>query len=160
MKTRLLGLAVVLVAMAFIINALALTSADITGTTLSASIVNSSAALIAIDEGPSQDNDISFTDGTNASISIPGIQANSAYAFGQAFMVKNNSADDLYIDVIVTGGSGATLTLVSSPADTDLLNMPVTAGNSITFTMSVSAGNIATPNSTPFQIEVKADKAP
>lgn len=168
MKTRLLGLAVVLVALAVIVNALALESATINGTSLSANIVSSDSALIAIVGGAPQDSDIAFDGtGTTASISLEhGIQANSTYVFGHAFGIKNNSDDNVRVTVAVADGSGATLTL--TPVDGtgatlnsgSLTNIPLSANSTpVYFKLTASTGAVSA-NATGYSITVTATKAP
>ncbi|HYF94731.1 MAG TPA: hypothetical protein VD969_21160 [Symbiobacteriaceae bacterium] len=136
MKSRLLGLAVVLVALAVIINALALQQADITST-FTVSVVGSGSALIAIaaDTDGAQDGDIGVDDTTSgyAMLTVDtGLQPGSTYVFEKAFEIVNNSGDTVDItlpaDVYHPQQSGYTAKVSFAVASGDSLSDVVPTG--------------------------------
>lgn len=120
MKVRLLGLAVVLVALAVIVNALAISSADVTNK-VTVSVVGSKDALLAFDTTGADDQDlaVSGTSGGQMTITIDdGIQRNSNYTFSPAFKITNNSDYplNLTIDDVVSNGVTVSASAVSTTA--------------------------------------------
>lgn len=104
MKTRILGLAVVIVAMAVIVNALALSSASISGTTMSIDIVNSGSALVGIGAPASPDSDLTITDNGKLSLTVEhGVQASATYLFDQALQLTNRSDDAIDLTWSMSG---------------------------------------------------------
>lgn len=97
MKNRLLGLAVVIVALAGIINALALKSADITNK-VAITVAGNATSLIGITTAGAgtQDPDVSISDTNNQAVLTlaKGLQAGSKYEFDAAFAIVNRSASD------------------------------------------------------------------
>lgn len=165
MKSRLLGLAVVLVAIAVLVNALALSTADITSK-VNINVVGSQSALIAITEATGQDPDIIIDDSVNGSavISIAdlkGLQPGSVYVFSPAFSIVNNSNTivDFTIPVPTVEADGVHVLFEAvTPADMS----GVTADGDyadikMTVTVDEGAGTVSLPD-TPFTIHVA--KAP
>ncbi|HYF76761.1 MAG TPA: hypothetical protein VD973_06505 [Symbiobacteriaceae bacterium] len=154
MKSRLLGIAVVLVALAVIINALALESAEITNK-VSIDVVGNAAALIGITAATGvQDPDVTVTD-TNkqAVITLPalkGAQAASQYVFDAAFAIKNNSGDtvDISIDPITpAGGVGVTFEVSTLPLANPFAGLAPgeEAWVKMTVTVAEGAGSVSLP---------------
>lgn len=102
MKSRLLGLAVVLVALAVIINALALETATITNK-ITITVAGNGSSMIGITTATAvQDADVSVSDTNNQAVitlSDP-LQAGAVYVFDAAFAVVNRSSQA--IDFTVT----------------------------------------------------------
>lgn len=173
MKTRLLGLAVVLVAMGILVNALAVTKADVKTNALSFDIVNTSSALIGLKSGDNQDKDVSFvatggTSGKLASITIAtGLQPGSSYVFQDAFQIVNNSANTNGVTVSltdVTTVAGVTVKFFNSTDSTrtafstaDLTTTTKTVNLGMEITVDDSASVPAKPT---FSFTVHADKKP
>ncbi len=149
MKMRFLGLAVTLVALAVMVNALALKSATINGTTVSIPIVNSSAALIAIGGATvSPDPDVIVTDsGGVATISVQdGLQPNSSYSFGNVLTITNNSETDVTLSISVgdlTGTGINAITFYDSATSTAFTSGSLAKNTSITLTMSIDVSATA-----------------
>lgn len=125
MKGKILGLAVIVVAMGVLVNALALTSATVKNNAINIPIVATDAALISI--GAGSDVDVTFgTDptGKQAKISVgTGLQADSSYTFESAFVITNRSATATKITIpntISTSGVTVTLSKTDDSAITDV----------------------------------------
>lgn len=147
MKVRFLGLAVVLVALAVIVNALALSSATITSP-LTVSVVNTDTALLAFSAvSPGGDPDLTVS-GNAASLSLAvqdGIQRNSSYTFAPAFMITNNSADTLNLTVSGTATNGVTITAAALTSGTHGSFTAVGPGKTVHVSLTFAADGTAVP---------------
>ncbi|HYG59967.1 MAG TPA: hypothetical protein VD902_18025 [Symbiobacteriaceae bacterium] len=145
MKIRLFGLAVVVVALAVIVNALALSTASITNK-LSVPLTTTDAALIAFEAPTTPDSDITLvaTGANQMTVTVDtGIQPNSTYVFDQVFKITNNSADNVLLGVAYPGTTGLTITMVNSSGGADINGLVLNAGLSVDVKMSVVADNTA-----------------
>lgn len=99
MKRKALGIAVVLAALAVLINVFALNSASIRND-LSFTIANTEDAYIAITQGTDLEAGFDSSAGY-AKFALPteGFQPNSTYVFTTAFNVVNNSASNKSINI-------------------------------------------------------------
>lgn len=141
MKTRLLGLAVVMVALAVIVNALALSSASVTNK-LSIPVTTTDTALIAFEAPTTPDADITLTAvGANQmTVSVDtGIQPNSTYVFDQVFAVTNNSGNAVTLGVTYPATTGLTITLANAAGGADLNGLSLGIGASVNVKMTVVA---------------------
>ncbi|HLN64629.1 MAG TPA: hypothetical protein VK464_24150 [Symbiobacteriaceae bacterium] len=160
MKVRLLGLAVVLVALAVIVNALAISSASVTnGVTVS--VVATNAALLAFDTtGVGNDPDLAVSGTTTGSMTITiddGIQKNSSYTFSPAFMIKNNSDDTLDISIPPVTVNGVTMTATAVAGGDVSSFTDVPAGKTVFVSLTLGAdGSATTP--TGFNLVVNATR--
>ncbi|HWI63373.1 MAG TPA: hypothetical protein VNT75_16170 [Symbiobacteriaceae bacterium] len=146
MKMRILGFGVVLVALAFIVNALALSSAQVTNK-LTIPVTTTDNALIAFKAPTSLDSDITLTaTGANQmAITVQdGVQPNSTYIFDQVFRITNNSADNVVLGVTFPSTTGLTITLANSVGGATIAGMVLNAGSSIDVKMTVVADGTAT----------------
>jgi hypothetical protein len=165
-KTKFLGLAVVLVAMAAIVNALALSSATVSGSQFTIPVVNTNAALIAVKAPASPDSDLQITDTATAfSLTVKGgfgVQDNATYTFDQAFQVKNNSQDAVNVNITSSGGpTGATLSLKNAADDSAIVpatTIALSAGTAVNVNLVVTTTGATSTSSTPFSISVAAVK--
>lgn len=145
MKTRLLGLAVVLVALAVIVNALALSSASVTNK-LTIPVTTTDQALIAFTAPDSADGDITLTAvGANQMVVAvdTGVQPNSTYVFDQVFKITNNSADNVTLGLTPPTATGLTITLADAATDTNISGLVLNSGLSINVKMTVVADGTA-----------------
>lgn len=112
MKAKVLGIAVIVVALGVLVNALALTSVTVDQNKINIPIVSTDSALISVSAGA--DGDVSFNaagNGGKAQMSVAtGLQPASTYEFDTAFVITNHSANAVKITVpsTVTAGSGIT----------------------------------------------------
>ena len=146
MKVRLFGLAVVVVAMAVIVNALALSSASVTNK-LTLAVTTTDDALIAFETPTALDSDISLTAvGANQmSFAVDvGVQPNSTYVFDQVFRITNNSDDTVVLGATMPTATGLTITLANTIGGTNLVGMTLNSGASVDLKMTVVADNTAT----------------
>lgn len=147
MKKRLLGIAVLLVALAVIVNAMALSSAQVTSA-MSIPIVNTSAALIALSAAASQDLDlnVSIVDGQLLLAVEDGVQPYSIYTFDSAFKITNNSDDNVLVTISTSGTpAGVTLTFadgLNDPITSYLLNTATSVN--VKLTVDTGAATLAT----------------
>jgi hypothetical protein len=120
MKRKFVGIAVVLAALAVLVNVFALNSAGVTND-LSFTIANTEDAMIAITQGTDPDVGWDNTAGY-AKLSLPsaGFQPNSTYFFYPAFNVVNNSVTSKNITLVTTGSvpSGVTISYVRADGTT------------------------------------------
>lgn len=140
MKGKILGIAVIVVALGVLVNALALSSATVSNNAVNIPIVATNSALIAVQGGT--DGDITFgTDATGKQAKMTvstGLQADSSYTFDSAFQVTNNSSSATKISIPNTiTVSGVTVTLTDS-AGAAITNTSVPAGNSLGVKMAVA----------------------
>lgn len=147
MKKRLIGMAVLLVALAVIINAMALSSAQVTST-MDIPIVNTSTALIALSAADSQDLDLN-ADTTTGQLVLTvedGVQPYSSYTFDGALKITNNSDDNVLVTLSTSGTpAGVTLTFADgadAPITSYLLN--TAASVNVKLTVDTAAATLAT----------------
>lgn len=121
MKTRFLGLAIAMVALAVLVNVLALSSATV-DSNMTVNVVNTSTALIAMSVPATPDSDLTVSTGSGVlTVTFEdGVQPQSSYTFEPVFTITNNSDDNVTINVTTTGQpAGMTFTLTDS-SDTAL----------------------------------------
>lgn len=115
MKTRFMGLAIVLVALAVLVNVLAISSATV-NSNLTVNVVNTSSAMIALAApvAPATlDNDVvvDTSSGVMAVTLDDGLQPGSTYTFKSVFSITNNSDDAVDVTLSTTGTpAGMTVT--------------------------------------------------
>lgn len=157
MKGKILGIAVIIVALGVLVNALALSSATVKNNAISIPIVATNSALIAIQGGT--DGDLTFgvdATGKQAKVTVnTGLQADSSYTFNSAFVVANNSSSATNItipqtitvsgvSVDLTQTSGEPITAVAVNATPLTVKMVVTvpagqaASTGLSFTFDVT----------------------
>lgn len=146
MKIRLFGLAVVVVALAVIVNALALSSANVTNK-LTLDVKTTDNALIAFSTPTALDSDISLTAAGANQMSFTvntGVQPNSTYVFDQVFKITNNSNDNVILGATFPSATGLTITLANTIGGTNLVGMTLNSGASVDVRMTVVADGTAT----------------
>lgn len=146
MKVRLLGLAVVLVALAVIVNALAISSASVTNA-VTVSVVGSNTALLAFDTTGADDDDLAISGASAGQMTITiddGIQKNSSYTFSPAFKITNNSDDILDLTIPTQTVNGVTLTAAAVAGGTYSSLTDVPAGASVWVQITLAADGTAT----------------
>jgi hypothetical protein len=116
MKVRLLGLAVVLVAIAAIVNALALSEATIKNG-FSISVENTTNAMIALAPAAGNDKDVDVETAANGYLELSfadGFQRNSTYKFSPAFKITNNSKETVDMAVTFTSTAAEKITVTAA----------------------------------------------
>lgn len=159
MKRKALGIAVVLAALAVLVNVFALKSATVNNN-LSLNVTNTTTSLIAI-TGTGADSDVTFSSGNGyAEITLPtganGVQPNSNYTFYPVFNVVNNSGASRTITLGTTATpTGVTVSFVDAAGD------PLTPGSlsstgSLPVGIKVTLTTAATLGSAPITVTVGA----
>ncbi|HLO04916.1 MAG TPA: hypothetical protein VK191_17545 [Symbiobacteriaceae bacterium] len=162
MKRKSVGIAVVLAALAVLVNVFALKSATVNND-LSLKITNTTTSLIAID-GVGADSDVTFSSGAGyASITLPtganGLQPNSSYTFYPVFNVKNNSGvsrDITLSDTTSPAPAGVTLTFVDTNGNAIAPGTTVTTGSTLPVGIKIDLTTSAVIGTTPLTIAVDA----
>lgn len=159
MKTRLLGLAVLLVALGVIVNTLALSSASVTNS-FTLPVVNTSAALIALDAADVQDSDMTASTATGQLVLTvaTGVQPHSTYTFNGAFKITNNSTDAVEVTV-TTSGEPANVTLsFADNVDAAITGYALASTASVNVKMTITTGAAALDPGASIDIVVSAVK--
>lgn len=127
MKTRLLGLAVVMVAMAVMVNAMALSSFT-QANSFTLSVVTPDLALVAFDTATGADGDVTvdLSAGKLDLTFAHGVQQNSTYEFSPAFKIKNNSKNAVNLGWVAGAGAptGVTVTFHNAADNVQLTSLP------------------------------------
>lgn len=121
MKTRFLGLAIVMVALAVLVNVLALSSASV-DSNMTVNVVNTSTALIAMKVPTTPDSDVtvSTASGILTVTFEDGLQPQSSYTFTPVFTITNNSDDNVTINVSTSGQPAGMTFTITDTSDTAL----------------------------------------
>ncbi len=144
--TKLMGLAVTIVAIAVVINTLALSTGTVRNS-VTISVVNTSSALIAIGLPTSSDLDLTLSSAGSYSMTIEdGVQPDSTYIFKDAIKITNNSDNDITLAYSFgTLPTGMTMVLKNSLTPfADISGISLTKGSSVDAYLEV-----ATTSSTP-----------
>lgn len=159
MKRKALGIAVVLAALAVLVNVFALKSATVNNN-LSLNVTNTTSSLIAI-TGAGADSDVTFASGNGyAEITLPsganGVQPNSDYTFYPVFNVTNNSGSSRTITLGTTSTpTGVTLTFVDTNGAT-IAPGALASGGTLAVGIKVSLSTSAVVGTAPITVSVGA----
>lgn len=158
MKRKSISIAIVIAALAVLVNVFALKSASVANR-LSVSITNTASSLIAI-TGTGVDSDITF-DSTSgqAVLTLPtnGMQPGSSYTFYPAFQIKNNSSASRSISLSASSlPSGVTLSFVDNSGN-PIGATTLTVGNSLSVGIKVDVATGATLGNTSLDVNVGAN---
>lgn len=122
MKTKFLGLAVVFVALAVLVNVLAISSASI-DSDMQIVVENTSTAMIALAApvAPATKDDDVTVDTSSGVLDITlsdGLQPGSTYTFKSVFSITNNSANAVDVNIDTTGEpAGMTVAFYNASGD-------------------------------------------
>ncbi len=140
-KAKFLGLAVVLVALAVLVNVLALSTATV-NSGLTIDVVNTSSALVALSAPITPDPDVTVSTATGIlQLTVAdGVQPDSEYTFSPVFTITNNSAAGITVDL--TGSStpaGMTLSFTEAGTANAMTAYALAAGASVSVAMNVAS---------------------
>ena len=164
MKTRFLGLAVVFVALAVLVNVLALSTATV-NSDLTVDVVNTTTALVALTTpiAPAvldSDVAVSTASGIMAITLDHGLQPDSTYVFKSVFSITNNSDDAVNVTLSTTGTpAGMTITFKNLADDTVVSGTNMLAAGTMTVYMEIVTADTATIQSNPITVVLSATKA-
>lgn len=162
MKGKILGIAVIVVAMGVLVNALALTSASVKNNAVSVPVVATGSALVALTAPTTPDVDLTYglDAGNQFMMTVKtGLQADSNYTFDPAFKITNNSgsATKISLPASVTTG-GVTVYFYQAGTSTPLTTpVSVTTSQDIKMVIDVPAGTAANPGLS-FKFDVTGSK--
>lgn len=159
-KRKSIGIAVVIAALAVLVNVFALKSATVSNN-MSLKVTNTTTSLIAI-TGASVDSDVTFSSaGGYATISLPsganGVQPNSSYTFYPIFTVENNSGSSRNITIASSSlPTGVSLTFVDSSDVTIPTPRALAAGATMAVGVRIDLSTAATIGTAPLTVTVDA----
>ncbi|MFZ5815438.1 MAG: hypothetical protein ACOY93_09090 [Bacillota bacterium] len=159
MKTRFLGLAIVMVALAVLVNVLALSSASV-DSDLTVNVVNTATALIAMSAATTPDPDV-VVDTTSGILTVTfddGLQPASSYTFSPVFKITNNSDGAVTVTVTSSGTPAGMTVTMTDTANAALTNYSLLAGGSVEVKMTVTSDDTVTLANHAVTINVAASK--
>jgi hypothetical protein len=158
MWTRLMGLAVALVAGAVVINALAFSTATVTNaTTFTVSSTNTAAIGITAAAFPGSGFSTSFTNNYLELAITNNMQPNSVYKFSNVLTVTNNTDTAATVNYSLTSPpTGVTVRLLEAGTSTELTNKALAGAAAVTVDVEITLSTATTTGAKSMDLVISA----